>query len=115
MPAKYLKLSYGPQTLTIPSIVGAPLRRGGVIRLENEDHIEALLGKDSSFVHAYDDGTTRHYFEDVTEQYAHREKAIAPSADVIDDGGDNGGDSDNGGSDNPEAGKAPRQRQRAAK
>lgn len=85
--ATYLRLRQHekvPKTLTLPTIVGEPLLKGSVIRLTDEGQINALIGEDTSFKHTFQDGSSITYFEDVTAEYANREKAKAPLAEKVD-------------------------------
>lgn len=85
--AVYLRLKdakYVPQTLTLPTIVGGPLKRGSVIRLTDEDQIDYLTGPDNSFTTHFADSETDHaWFEDVTSEYASKEKVKARTARIV--------------------------------
>ncbi|WDS62442.1 hypothetical protein UFRH6_11 [Pseudomonas phage UF_RH6] len=104
---KYLRLTSGPKTLTLTTVVGEPLYQGGVIRLTNDAHIEYLIGEGTQFVTEFMDGSKKKWFTDVTSEFAEREKAKVQLAERVepglgdqdDDGSDDQGDDDQGGDD----------------
>ncbi|ALT57995.1 hypothetical protein FDG94_gp002 [Pseudomonas phage SM1] len=83
---KYLRLTSGPKTLTLTTVVGEPLYQGGVIRLTNDAHIEYLIGEGTQFVTEFMDGSKKKWFTDVTGEFVQREKAKVQLAERVEPG-----------------------------